>query len=202
MEPWYARTEQLIGVCGEACGKPSATPDGLFLPAQPPDCVTTIARRAAERAGYLVTREPRGIVTKPHRGRPACHYCGRCGHGCNTGSKFTSVGALLPIAKSTGRLTMFTNAIVREVNTDSAGRASGVTFIDRYTFAENTVRGRYVVLSASAIATARILLNSKSSRFPDGLANSSGQVGRNLVEDTKGFLTGYLPQLAGREVVN
>ncbi|MGH9696430.1 MAG: GMC oxidoreductase, partial [Bryobacteraceae bacterium] len=77
-----------------------------------------------------------------------------------------------------------------------------VTYIDRYTHQEKVVRGRYVVLSASAIETARILLNSKSSLFPNGLANSSGLVGRNLMEDTRGYVTGYLPQLEGREVTN
>jgi choline dehydrogenase-like flavoprotein len=109
---------------------------------------------------------------------------------------------LLPSAAATGRLSMFPNAIVREINLDRQGRASGVTYVDRYSHQEHTVRGRYVVLSASAIETARILLNSKSSLFPNGLANSSGQVGRNLVEDCKGFISGYLPHLEGRSVTN
>ncbi len=202
MEPWYAKTERLIGVCGEKTGRMTGTPDGEFQPAAPQDCVTTLMRGPLERSGYIVARDPRGVITQSLNGRPACHYCGRCGHGCDTGAKFTSVGALLPTAQATGRLTVFTNAIVREVNVDSQGRASGVTYIDRYTFQPNGVRGRYVVVSASAIETARILLNSKSSLFPDGLANSSGQVGRHLVEDGRGYVSGYLPQLAGREVVN
>jgi choline dehydrogenase-like flavoprotein len=152
--------------------------------------------------GYLALRPPRAVITRDYNGRPACHYCGRCGHGCDTGSKFTSVGALLPHAQATGRMTLFTNSIVREVMLDRGGRASGFVFIDRYTYQEDSVRGRYVVLAASAIETARLLLNSKSSRFPDCLANSSGQAGRHLVEDQKGFINGYLPRLAGRASVN
>jgi choline dehydrogenase-like flavoprotein len=202
MEPWYAKTERLIGVSGERTGKMTAIPEGDFQPPPDFDCACRIFHKPIARAGYTVVREPRAIITRPHNGRPACHYCGRCGHGCDSGSKFTTVGALLPVARATGRLTMFTNAIVREINVDSQRRASGVTYIDRYTFKENAVRGRYVVVSASAIETARILLNSKSSSFPNGLANSSGIVGRNLVEDTKGFLTGHLPQLEGRSVLN
>lgn len=202
MAPWYARTERLIGVCGEKTGKMTGMPDGEFQPPAAHDCVSRLMRGPIERLGYTVARDPRGVITQPTNGRPACHYCGRCGHGCDSGAKFTSVGALLPVAKATGRLTLFTNAIVREVNVDSQGRASGVTYVDRYTFQPGEVRGRYVVVSASAIETARILLNSKSTLFPDGLANSSGQVGRHLVEDGRGYVTGYLPQLAGREVVN
>src|SRR5581483_3398477 len=109
---------------------------------------------------------------------------------------------LLPWAQTTGRMTLISNALVRHVNVDGRGRATGVTWIDRYTMREGAVEGRYVVLSASAIETARILLNSKSNLFPDGLANSSGQVGRNLVEDAVANVSGYLPQLEGREVVN
>jgi choline dehydrogenase-like flavoprotein len=202
MAPWYSKTEQLIGVSGERTGKMTALPDGEFQPASASDCVCTLMRGPIARAGYTVVRDPRAVITRPLNGRAPCHYCGRCGHGCDSGSKFTSVGALLPVAKATGRLMMITNAIVREINLNSQGRASGVTYIDRYTHQENTVRGRYVVLSASAIETARILLNSKSSLFPNGLANSSGMVGRNLVEDTRGYVTGYLPQLEGREVTN
>jgi choline dehydrogenase-like flavoprotein len=202
MAPWYSKTEKLMGISGERTGKMTALPDGEFQPPPASDCLCTIMRGPIARAGYTVVREARAAITRPLNGRPSCHYCGRCGHGCDSGSKFTSVGALLPPATATGRMTMFTNAIVREVNLDRQGRASGVTYVDRYTHQENTVRGRYVVLSASAIETARILLNSKSSLFPNGLANSSGQVGRNLVEDTKGFVTAYLPQLEGRAVTN
>lgn len=202
MDPWYTRVERLVGVSGEKAGVASGTPDGDFQAAPGLNCTLTVMRATARRLGYTATNEPHGIITRPLNGRPACHYCGRCSHGCDPGSKFTSTGTLLPWAQATGKMTLIQNAVVREVNVDSQGRASGVTWIDRYTMREGAVRGRYVVVSASAIETARILLNSKSNRFPNGLANSSGQVGRNLVEDAVANVNGYLPQLEGREVVN
>jgi choline dehydrogenase-like flavoprotein len=200
--PWYSRVERLIGVSGGKTGEMTATPDGEYVEPPALTCALAIMRKTANRMGYTTTSEPRAIITQPHNGRPACHYCGRCGRGCDVGAKFTSVGALLPIAHATGRLTMFTNSIVREVTVDRGGRATGVVFVDRYTRQENAVAGRSVVISASAIETARLLLISKSSLFPNGLANSSGQVGRNLVEDCVAGVSGELPQLGGREVTN
>jgi len=103
---------------------------------------------------------------------------------------------------ATGRLTLRMNTIVREVLVDSDGHARGVSFVDRYTFENGEALGKAVILAASAIETARIMLNSKSSKFPNGIANSSGQVGRNLVENPTASAHGYLPQLAGRECTN
>lgn len=202
MEPWYSQVEKLIGVSGEKSGQATACPDGEYMTPPGLSCPLTIMKTAGKRLGYVATSEPHAIITQAHNGRPACHYCGRCGQGCDVGAKFTSVGALLPVAFATGRMTMFSNSIVREVNVDSNGRASGVTFVDRYSGKEGAVRGRYVVLSASAIETARLLLLSKSAHFPDGLANSSGQVGRHLVEDVVAGVSGHLPQLDGRPIVN
>jgi choline dehydrogenase-like flavoprotein len=202
IEPWYSKTERLIGVSGERADKMTATPSGEFQPAPPAICGVALMRKFARKLGYTATQGPRAIITRALNGRRPCHYCGRCGTGCDPGAKFTTVGTLLPAAAATGRMTMFTNAIVREVTLDSAGRASGVVYVDRYTFRENAVRGRYVVVAASAIETARLLLASRSARFPDGLANSSGQVGRNLVEDSVSSVSGYLPQFEGRPVLN
>ncbi len=202
MEPWYSKTELLIGVSGEKADKMTATPSGEFQPAPAAICGTVVMRKFARKLGYTATQGPRAIITRSHNGRNACHYCGRCGTGCDSGAKFTTVGTLLPAAAATGNMTLFTNAIVREITVDSAGRASGVVFIDRYTYQENAVRGRYVVVAASAIETARLLLVSKSAIFPNGLANSSGQVGRNLVEDTVASVRGYLPEFDRRPVVN
>lgn len=202
MDPWYSRTEGLIGVSGGKVNKMTGTPSGQFLPPPPLNCANSMMKAAANRLGYTADAEPYAIITRPHNGRAPCHYCGRCGQGCDVGAKFTAVGTLLPAAARTGKMTLIPNAIVREVTVDSQGRASGVSYVDRYTFQEKTVRGRYVVLSASAIETARILLNSKSSRHPDGLANSSGQVGKHLLEDISCSVQGHLPKLAGRPVVN
>jgi choline dehydrogenase-like flavoprotein len=202
MAPWYSRVERLIGVSGEKAGVPTGMPDGEFQPPPGLNCTLTIMRATARRMGYTATNEPHAIISRPLNGRPACHYCGRCSHGCDPGAKFTSPGTLLPWAQATGRMTLIQNAIVREVTINGQGRATGVTWVDRYTMKEGGVRGRYVVVSASAIETARLLLNSKSNLFPNGLANSSGQVGKHLVEDCVAGVNGVLPQLEGREVVN
>ncbi len=202
MDPWYTRVEKLIGCSGEACGKLTATPDGVYQPAPGLTCGNTWMKGVAKKMGYLAVAGPRAIITQPLNGRAPCHYCGRCGKGCDNGSKFTTVGALLPTARATGNLTMISNAIVRDVTVDSQGRASGVRYIDRYTFQENEVRGKTVVLAASAIETARILLNSKSNLFPNGLANSSGQVGRHLVEDCVAGVSGTLPEFFNRPMAN
>jgi choline dehydrogenase-like flavoprotein len=103
---------------------------------------------------------------------------------------------------ATGRLTLQLNSIVREILVGSDARAKGVAYIDRYTFQEGEAFGRNVVLCASAIETARILLNSKSSRFPQGLSNSSGQVGRNLVENVTASVSGYFSDMQNRPVTN
>src|SRR5262249_31678417 len=148
MDPWYTRVERLIGVSGEKCGVASQTPDGDFQPPPPLVCTLSMMQRTARRIGYIATNEPHAVITRPLNGRPPCHYCGRCSHGCDTGAKFTSTGTLLPWAQATGRMTLISNALVRHVNVDAQGRATGVTWIDRYTMREGAVQGRYVVLSA------------------------------------------------------
>jgi choline dehydrogenase-like flavoprotein len=129
-------------------------------------------------------------------GRPACHYCGQCGRGCATHSNFSTPSVLLPPALATGRLHIVTHAMAREVLTNESGLATGVTYIDTVSRRESAVRARIVVVAASACESARLLLNSKSSRFPDGLANSSGVVGRYLTDSTGLTVAGYIPKLA------
>jgi choline dehydrogenase-like flavoprotein len=99
-------------------------------------------------------------------------------------------------------LTLRLNTIVREITTDADGRAQAISYVDRYTLTEGEARARIIVVCASAIETARILLNSRSGRFPQGLANSSGEVGRNLVENITASASGYLPDFENRPVIN
>ena len=202
LAPYYAKTERLIGVAGPDTGTEHC-PTGDWMPTIGSRCnELRIARAAEERFGLNAFQTPKATVTRDHRGRPACHYCGRCSHGCAPGSKFTTIGSLLPPALATGKLTVRLNAIVRDVNVDEDGRATGVSYVDRYTFQEGELRGRIVVLAASPIETARILLNSRSGRFPNGVANSSGQVGWNLVENVTAFVRGYFLDQPDRMVTN
>jgi choline dehydrogenase-like flavoprotein len=202
MAPWYTRTEELIGVSGPDT-RSEHVPTGKWLPTIPGRCgQMRVARAAQDKFGLYAFQHPKAAITQDYNGRPACHYCGPCDYGCDSGSKFTSVGVLLPPALGTGRLTLRQNAIVRDVLVDSNGLARGVSYIDRYTFKEGEAFGRVVVLCAGTIETARILLNSRSGRFPNGLANSSGQVGRHLVDNVTSLVTGYLPDFENREVTN
>ena len=161
-----------------------------------------MAAAAQRKFGLYAFSTPKAAITRDYHGRPDCHYCGRCHHSCDSGSKFTTTGVLLPAALATTRLTLRPNAIVREVLVGRDGKARGVSYTDRYTFKEEEALGRVVVLCASAIETARILLNSQSSLFPDGLANSSGQVGRNVVENVTAGASGYFPEFTDRQVIN
>ena len=199
--PWYGKTERLIGVSGPDT-KSEQCPSGEWLPTIGPTCPEAKLARGADKLGLYAFMNPKAAITRDYNGRPKCHYCGRCSHGCDPGSKFTTVGVLLPPAMATGRLTLQLNSIVREILVGSDGRAKGVAYVDRYTFQEGEAFGRNVVLCASAIETARILLNSKSSRFPQGLANSSGQVGRNLVENVTASVSGYFSDMQNRPVTN
>ncbi len=201
MDPWYTKTENLIGVSGPETHSVDY-PSGAWLPPIAPRCGEVIMTAAAARMGLTAFATPKAAITRDFNGRPACHYCGSCSLGCDSGSKFTTVGVLLPPALATGRLDIRMNTIVREVLLASDGRARGVSYVDRYTFQDGEALGKVVVLAASAIETARIMLNSKSIKFPNGIANSSGQVGRNLVENPTAAAHGYLPQLAGRECIN
>ena len=136
------------------------------------------------------------ILTRPLNGRPACHYCGQCGRGCAAHANFSTPSVLLPPALETGRLELVTNAMAHEVTTDEEGLATGISYVDKRDGRERHVKSRIVVLAASACETARLLLNSKSTRHPNGLANSSDAVGRYLMDSTGTSAMGYFPRLA------
>jgi choline dehydrogenase-like flavoprotein len=195
VRPYYDRVDQLIGVFGSRENLPNE-PDGLFLPPPKPRCYELLVKRAADRLKVTCIPSRLSIITRSINGRPACHYCGQCYRGCKTNSNFSSPGVLLGPALTTGRLAIEPHAMVREVLTDARGRASGVAYIDKATGEEREVRARVVVLAASACETSRLLLNSKSTRFPQGLANSSGLVGKYLTDTTGSDLAGIIPKLA------
>lgn len=192
--PYYDRVDRLVGIYGSVEGIHNE-PDGVFLPPPRPRCYELLAKDAAQRLGLTVIPSRMSILTRPHNGRPACHYCGQCGRGCKTNSNFSSANVLIPPAMETGRLTVLTNAMGREVTLDGSGRATGVSYVDKTTGADEHVQARIVVLAASACESARILLNSTSSRFPDGLANSSGTVGKYLTDTTGTDVAGFIPAL-------
>jgi choline dehydrogenase-like flavoprotein len=189
LAPWYDYVEDFIGISGEALGL-SHLPDSRFLPAMKLNCAEVVVRHAiAKHFGgeRLLTIGRAAVLTAPHRGRAACHYCGPCERGCITRSYFSSINATLPAAQQTGRMTLRPNSVVHSVSFDpKSRRAIGVRVIDAGTHESIEFQGKVIFLCASALESARILLNSTTSEFPNGLANSSGELGRNLMDHVKG----------------
>ena len=194
LAPYYDKVESFIGVFGSRENIPSA-PDGVFLPPPKPRCTETIIKKACDKLSILCVPSRLAILTKSVNGRLPCHYCGQCGRGCVTASNFSSSQVMIPPAMKTGKLTMVTGAMAREVILGKDGKAQGVSYIDKATSTEKRVNARAVVVAASACESARLLLNSKSASFPDGLANSSGTVGRYLTDSVGSGGEGYFPQL-------
>lgn len=194
LAPYYDKTEELIGVFGSE-ERLENTPDGKFLPPPKPRCYELVIQKACQKLGIPCVPSRLSILTRPHHGRPACHYCGQCGRSCATSSNFSSPTVLLPPAQETGNLEIRCDAMVREVLTDSDGLATGVSYIDKKTRKEVQARGKIVVLAASACETARLLLNSRSRMHPNGLANSSGLVGKYLMDTVGTDVGGFLPVL-------
>ncbi|HEX6502162.1 MAG TPA: GMC family oxidoreductase [Terriglobales bacterium] len=192
--PYYDKVESYIGVFGTAENIPSA-PDGVFLPPPKPRCTEVFVKRACDKLDIRCIPSRLAILTKPHNGRRACHYCAQCGRGCMTASNFSSSQVAIPDAQQTGRLTLITNAMAREIVVGKDGRAESVSYIDKSTRTEQRVHARAFVVAASACESARLLLNSKSTLFPEGLANSSGVVGRYLTDSVGSYGGGYFPQL-------
>lgn len=182
LEPYYRKAEMLIGVSG-ATGSPFEPPrsGGYPLPPLPAHPIAGAVERAAIAAGLHPYPTPKAILSQRYRGRNACMLCDFCGsYGCETRAKGSTPDALLPAATATGRCEVRTHAMAREVRVDRNGRVTSVVYSDR----EGKVveqRAGAIVLACSAIETPRLLLASRSRSFPDGLANSSGLVGKNLV---------------------
>jgi len=184
LAPWYDRVERAIGVSGSREGL-AQLPDGIF---QKPMDLNVVERLAKARIEALFP-DRRMIIgrtatlTEPLGERQPCHYCGPCERGCSTGSYYSTQSVCLPAARATGKLTLRADSVVESVLFDPAtGRARGVRVIDAESREVTEYEARVVFLCASAMGTARILLHSKSERFPDGLANSSGTLGRYVME--------------------
>ena len=196
LAPWYDKAETFIGVVGSREGLRSA-PDGVFHDPPPPKAHELLIARASRRMGIPCIPNRRAVITRPINGRPACHYCGQCGRGCLGGSNYSASQTQIFPALETGRLEVRDLAMARAVTTDRSGRVDGVVYVDKRTGEERRLRCRVLVLAASACESARLLLNSKTAEHPDGVANSSGVVGRYLM-DTVGFdVGGAAPALEG-----
>ena len=195
--PWYDYVEEFAGISGEALGL-AQLPDSKFLPPMELNCTERFVRsELAKHFGgeRVLTIGRAAILTQDHRGRAACHYCGPCERGCITRSYFSSLNATLPAAEKTGRMTLRPFSVVHSVIFDEkTRRAAGVRVIDGQTKAAVEFRAKIVFLCASALESVRIMFNSSTLEFSNGLANSSGELGHNLMDHvTAGGATAMIP---------
>ena len=194
IKPYYDQLDQFVGLFGSNEGIPNE-PDGIFLPPPAPRCYERLIKQAADTLNITCIPNRLSIITRPHNGRPQCHFCGQCGRGCSTHSNFSSTSVFLPPAVQTGKLTIITGAMAREVLTDSNGLATGVSYVNTADGRELSVRARAVVLAASAGESARLMFNSTSPRHPKGLSNSSGVLGKYLTDSTGLGVGGFIPKM-------
>lgn len=203
IKPYYDRVDKLIGVFGSKENLPNE-PDGHFLPPPKPRLHELMLQKAATGIGIPVIPSRLSILTKPiNNERGACFYCHQCNRGCQVYGDFSSSSVLVKPAVKTGNVKLINNAMVREVLTDDkTGLCTGVSYVDKLSLQETTVRAKIVVLAASACESARLLLNSKSSRFQRGLANESGVVGKYLNDSTGASRSAFVPALMDRKRYN
>ncbi len=222
LAPWYDKTEALIGVYGSNEGLEN-TPDsspGVLLPPPAPRVYELLTQKACtEKLDIPVIAAHRAVLTRKldadywparlfprnslaqrvvrdsMRERAACFWATPCIRGCSIKANFQSTTVLIPPALATGNLTVRTDAMVREVTSDARGRANGVIYIDKRSGREEAIRAPVVVLAASALESARIMLNSRCSQFPHGIGNDSGLVGRYLMDTVGASVSGQIPAL-------
>jgi len=221
--PYYDRVESLIGVYGSNEGMENTpdSPDGVLLPPPKARAAELYARKHAKKIGVPIVpihravlstalnskkipkrlhpNNPRAqeILAKEMDQRLACFWATSCGRGCSIKANYQSTTVHLPPALATGNLDIITNAMVRVVETDSSGKATGVNFIERNTKKDFSVKGRIVVLAASSLESVRIMLNSQSFHHPDGVGNSSGLVGKYIMDTVGARVSGHVPALEG-----
>ena len=202
IKPYYDKVDKLIGIFGSVEGLENE-PDGIFLPPPKPRLHELMIKKAATTAGVTVIPSRLSILTKKiNDERGACFYCSQCSRGCTVYADFSSSSVLVKPAIATGNVDVIPNAMAREVLVNKEGLATGVSYINKDDMMEYQVTGRTVILAASACESSRLLLNSKSQRHPNGLANNSNVVGKYLHDSTGAALGGVLPQLFGRKRYN
>ena len=183
IEPYYTQAEWEMGIAGQRVDSPHVAPmsKDYPVPAVPEKASGALFKVAAKKLGLNVVPGPLALLTRAYMGRAACVNCGMCsGYGCHVRARSSSAVTVLPIAVATGNCEIRANSYVREITADSRGRVTGAVYFNHHGH-EVAQKAKAVVLSANASETPRLLLLSKSARFPDGLANSNGLVGKYLM---------------------
>lgn len=204
VKPYYDKVDRLIGVYGTAEGLPNE-PDGIFLTPPKPRLPELFIMKGAAKAGVKVIPGRGSVLTEAlpgNKDRGACFYCGQCNRSCKVYADFSASSCLVIPAIKTGNVEVITNAMVREVLTGKDGAATGVSYVNKDDLQEYQVTGKTILLAAGSCESARIMLNSRSQVYPNGIANSSGLVGRYLQDSTGASQSGMLPQLMDRKRYN
>jgi len=203
VKPYYDKVDKLIGLFGSKENLPNE-PDGFFLPPPKPRLHELFYIKGARKSNIPVIPSRMSMLTKkinPERG--VCFYCGQCNRSCSAYADFSAGSCLIfPAQKNGGQIDLYNNAMVREVLTNSEGKATGVSYINKSDRKEYTLRAKVVVLAASACSSARILLNSKSPQHPNGLGNSGNTVGKYLHDSTGSSRAAFVPDLVNRKMYN
>ena len=228
LAPYYDKAELMVGIYGSAEGLENTpdSPPGILQPAPKARAAELLTKKYCKGLNIPVVPIHRAVLSEAMDGpgraaklfpnnplaqklvgndmsmRAACFWATECGRGCSIRANFQSTTVLLPPALASGNLDIITDAMVREVLVDASGKAIGVHYVDKTTRTDAIAKARVVVLSASTCETARILLNSKSVLFPSGLANSSGQVGKNLTDSVGSSMGGHIPALESLPAYN
>jgi len=199
VKPYYDKVDKLVGVFGTNEGLPN-DPDGFFLPPPKPRLHEWYYVKGARKAGVTVIPSRLSMLTKRiNNDRGICFYCGQCSRACAVYADFSSGSCLIfPAQKAGGQIDLFVNCMARSVETGADGKAKAVSYVNKEDRREYQIRGKVIVLAASACSTARILLNSGE----DGLGNSSGLIGRYLHDSTGASMWGLVPALMDRKLYN
>ena len=206
LAPYYDKMEVLMGVTGNYDNHPNV-PDGKYLKPLKWNCTAFEIQKGANKLDakkYKMITARKAILTEKNWSKRApCHYCSHCMRGCDTESKYTSANTAMPLALATGKCKLILYANAAEVLMSQDGsKTTGVRYFDARTKKSYEVFAKNVVLACGPVESARLMLLSKSKHFPTGVANSSGQVGKNLISHTSTSAQGFLKSLKQREVYN
>jgi choline dehydrogenase-like flavoprotein len=202
VKPYYDKLDKMVGVFGSKEGRKN-DPDGYFLPAPKPRLHELYYMKGARKSNVDVIPARLSILTKRiNKDRGVCFYCSQCSRSCFAYADFSAGSVLIFPAMKGGQIDLFTDCMVRSVTTDAEGLATGVSYINKEDRREYQLKGKTVLLGASACSSARILLNSKSDQHPNGLGNSSDTVGRYLHDSTGAGRSAFVPALMDRKIYN
>ena len=201
LAPYYSHVERMIGVTGSK-ERLEIVPDGEYLRPLKFRCSEQIVKRACAKMGIPMIPARKAVLTEPYDDRPPCHYCGHCMRGCDVGAIFSVPASMIPKAQRTGNFVLMPNRLARDLLVDREGKVRAVSVVNTTTRQEEQIRARMFALCCASIESARLLLNSRSPQFPNGLANSSDLVGRYLTGHVGCTTFGYLEDLVGSVSMN